>query len=104
MGRLCGHRAHQYLAWNRRSQPDHLRDNKGVWIPFVFHLRSIDVYEYEGALYIAAISWDSRQVSFVIILLRRFSGKLSLLLGPSTRVRDYPVAQTERERERGIPG
>lgn len=71
-------------------------------IPFIFHLSSIDVSEYEGALYIATIRWDSKRASFLIILLRPFSSKQSLLLGPSTHTRDYPVEQTESERERGI--
>ena len=71
-------------------------------IPSIFHPGSIDVNEYEGASYIATIIWDSRRATFVIILLRQFSGQQSLLLGPSTHARDYPFVQTERERKRGI--
>ena len=58
MGRACGGRTHRYSAWNRRSQPDLLRDNQRYVIPGFsssFSCVRFDVNEYEGALYIATI-------------------------------------------------
>ena len=73
-------------------------------------MRSIDVNEYEGAVYVPTTSWDSGRASFVVIWLHSFSGRQSLLLGPSSYPRDCPLttdhadaSTTERERERGIP-
>ena len=62
-------------------------------IPFIFCSRAFDLTSngYEGAAYTPTISWHSRRGSFVIILLRWFTGKQSLLLGPSSYTRDCPL-------------
>ena len=46
----------------------------------------------KGAVHTPTISWDSGRASFVVILLRWFSGRQSFLLGPSSHTRDYPIA------------
>lgn len=54
-------------------------------------MRSIDVNEYEGAVYIPTISRDSGRAFFDVTLFHWFSGRLSLLLGPSPYTRDCPL-------------
>ena len=49
------------------------------------------------AAYTPAISWYSRGASFVIILLRWFPGRQSLLLGPSPYTCDCPLATTHAD-------
>ena len=52
----------------------------------------------KGVVYVTAISWHSRRASVVVILVRRFSGRKSFLLGPH-HSRDCPLAKSRKRKE-----
>ena len=78
MGRAWCRRTHRYTAWNRRSQPDLLRDNKGAWFTSIFS-RAFDrrqCNEYEGAYTLPQSVGIAGGCPFDIIL-RWFPGRQS---------------------------
>ena len=53
----------------------------------------------KGVVCVTEIGWHSRRASFVVILVRRFSGRKSFLLGPHHSRRDCPLAESKKRKE-----
>ena len=61
-------------------------------------MRSIEIDGYEGAVRAPTINWHSKQESFVIILLRWFPGRKSVLLNPHHTLATVPLRLPTRRR------